>query len=191
MENNNHFRSYRARILFVGLTIEEKLNVEIGLSRYQLFYAREFDRVADPNSFDLICLEMGQLNLHAEALNKGKSPVLIVGSGKADFVKGRLDRPMVLKNWYETIKSFISPIKTPELKSIEVGTIVRSKTTPIFGKGVVVKLESTQEVFVKFPFNKLLPPGKPLRCHISQLQVLGKVDNKRENNNKQELAKSS
>ena len=165
----------RNKLLFIGLSLEEQINLEIGLSKFDMTYSQamndfEFD------SFDLICIDEKIFELYESQFYKSSKPCLVIGGPVSSREVGRLSRPMILSEWAEIIKSIIDPVRTPNVRKIEIGAIVRSKTTPSFGKGVIVTIIDHNEVMVKFPQNKFLDKNKPLRCHISQLQVLGKLE---------------
>lgn len=103
-------------------------------------------------------------------------PFFVIGSEAVAESQGLLLRPLYVVEWLKQISSFLPPVHKPSVKKIEIGTIVRSKITPIFGKGIVIEISSDTEVIVKFPLNKLLPKHQSLRCHCSQLQVLGSIN---------------
>lgn len=173
---NKKFNIFRSHLLFIGLAVEEMMIVETAFSRFSVYYKNSIASVAKLDLYDLICIAEDDLKKHQEILDTSQIPYLVIG---ADYIKGSvglLKRPLYVKDWLEVINKLIEPVKTPVLEKIEVGTIVRSKTTPIFGKGVIVSIVSPDELMVKFPTNPLLPKDKPIRCHKSQLQILGKID---------------
>lgn len=185
------FKLFQSRLLFLGLELEEKLSIEVAFSRYSVFYAPDLRRVASLNSFDLICLTEEMFRENQRGLAQSQVPFMIIGNNVVPEAFGHLPRPLVVREWIGRVQKVLSPVRTPEIGTIQVGSVVRSKTTPDFGKGVVIRIESEHEVLVKFPMNKLLPKGKALRCHISQLQLLGKIDQIDKKNSLNERRKSS
>jgi hypothetical protein len=169
-------KSYRLRLLFIGLTLEEKTSIEISFGRYSVFYSRDIEKVANLASFDLIVADEETFLLQQSRLKNLNKPLFSIGTKRIDGSSGILKRPMIVHEWLQMIETLAKPVRTPVVRSVEVGSIVRSKTTPLFGKGVVVALEGENEALVRFPLNKILPPSKILRCHLSQLQILGNIE---------------
>lgn len=171
-------KSYRLRLLFIGLTLEEKTSIEIAFGRYSVFYSRDIEKVGNIADFDVVVADdetfVGNLSL-LRSLNK---PIFNIGTKKLDNSYNVLKRPLIVHEWMKAIESNAKPVRTPILSPVKVGSIVRSKTTPNFGKGVVISIESETEAMVRFPMNKILPPNKALRCHFSQLQLLGNIEDK-------------
>lgn len=170
------FKLFRTHLLFIGLAVDEMMNIETALNRFSVYYKNSLANVANLEPYDLICLPEEDYKNNQELLENIKSPYLIIGQKIIKGSAGLLKRPIYIRDWLEVINKLVDPVKTPELEKIEVGVIVRSKTTPIFGKGVVVSLIGTEEMMVKFPSNPLLSKEKPIRCHKSQLQILGRIE---------------
>lgn len=168
------FRSFQVRALFIGLTQEEMINVEISFSRYSVSYKPSLQLARDLSNYDMICMPDEAYEEHKDFIKSFEVPVFTIGENKSDS-SGLLRRPQYVREWLEVIEPQIKPVKKPELNTLEVGAVVRSKTTPDFGKGIVVELVGTDEAMVKFPMNKLLSKLKILRCHKSQLQILGNI----------------
>lgn len=173
---NKKFALFRSHLLFIGLAVDEMMSIETAFSRFSVYYKNSIANVSKLDPYDLICITEGDLKNHQELLDESKIPYLVIGDRYIKGSVGLLKRPLFIKDWLEVINKLIEPVKMPVLEKIEVGTIVRSKTTPIFGKGVIVLIISPDEVMVKFPANRLLSKDKPIRCHKSQLQILGKID---------------
>lgn len=170
------FRIFRSQLLFIGLAVDEILNIETAFSRFSVYYKNSLSNVAKLDPYDLICIPEEDYKNHQELLDNVKIPYLIIGQKIIKGSAGLLKRPIFINEWLEVINKLIEPVKTPTLEKIEIGVIVRSKTTPIFGKGVVVALIGNDELMVKFPSNPLLSKEKPIRCHKSQLQILGRIE---------------
>lgn len=171
-------KSYRLRLLFIGLTLDEKTSIEIGFGRYSVFYSRDIEKVANLNSFDIIVADEETFITHQVTLQQSNKPLFNIGSKIIHGAKDTLRRPLIVHEWIKAIEAVAKPVRVPTINPIKIGTVVRSKTTPTFGKGIVVSLEGDNEVMVRFPMNKILPPNKPLKCHVSQLQVLGNIEDK-------------
>tara|TARA_R110002049_G_scaffold72149_1_gene186205 strand:+ start:171 stop:686 length:516 start_codon:yes stop_codon:yes gene_type:complete len=166
-------KSFQNKILFIGLSNDEKVNVETGLQKYNITYLNEFKSKFEFLKFDLICISD---ELYDPKLTLLGIPFFTIGQKLINEAKGLLVRPQYVVEWLKQISSVLPPVHKPTLKSFVVGTIVRSKTTPSFGKGIVTDISSETEVMVKFPLNKLLPKDQSIRCHRSQLQILGNIN---------------
>lgn len=169
------FTIYKNKILFTGLTSAEMMNVETVFNRYSVFYKDSLINVVRLENYDLICLTEEDYGMNARLLADVAVPYLVIGesrSGNAGFIK----RSDFVRLWLEKIKDILPASRKPVLEKIEVGTVVRSKTIPLFGKGVVISLISENEVMVKFPTTQLLLKDHAIRCHKSQLQNLGKLE---------------
>ncbi len=171
-------KSYRLRLLFIGLTVEEKTNIEIAFGRYSVFYSRDIEKVGNLANFDLVVADDETFLENISLLKSLSKPIFNIGIKKLDGSGDVLKRPLIVHEWLRSIENVAKPVRTPVLSPIKVGSIVRSKTTPMFGKGVVISIESETEAMVRFPMNKILPPNKALRCHFSQLQILGNIEDK-------------
>ncbi len=173
---DNKFKIFRSQLLFIGLAPDEMMNIESAFSRFSVFYKSSLANVGKLDPYDLICLPEEDFKNNQEALEEVKIPFLIIGQKFIKGSAGLLNRPIYIKDWLEIINKLVKPAKTPSLEKIEVGVIVRSKTTPIFGKGVVVSVIDNDEMMVKFPNNPLLPKSRPIRCHKTQIQIIGKIE---------------
>jgi hypothetical protein len=173
---NDKFKIFRSQLLFIGLSVDEMMNIETAFNRFSVYYKKNLGSVGKIDIYDLICLPEEEFKNHEAELKKHKMPFLVIGKTSVKGSAGFLERPILIKEWLEKIYKFVEPAKTPEVVKLEIGVIVRSKTTPIFGKGIVVSLLDNDELMVKFPKNPLLPKEKAIRCHKSQLQVLGKIE---------------
>lgn len=173
---NKKFTVFRSHLLFIGLAVDEMMNIETAFSRFSVYYKNSLANVNKLDIYDLICIPEADLKNHQELLDNSQTPYLVIGERYLKGSLGLLKRPIYISEWLQVINKIIEPVKTPALEKIEVGTIVRSKTTPVFGKGVIVSILNPDELMVKFPSNPLLPKDKPIRCHKSQLQILGKID---------------
>lgn len=181
------FRPFQVRALFIGLNHEEAINVETSFNRYNVSYKPTLAQARDLSNFDMICLPDAVFKEHKDFIQSFDIPIFTIGDDKSDSM-GLLRRPQVIREWLEVIEPLIKPVKKPELHVLKVGAIVRSKTTPSFGKGVVTQMIGEDEALVKFPMNKLLSKLKVLRCHKSQLQILGTIDDIK---HEQKLAKNA
>lgn len=170
------FKIFRSQLLFIGLGTDEMMNIETAFNRFSVYYKNSLSNVDKLDPYDLICISEEDYNKNKELLSEVQIPFLIIGQKVIKESAGLLKRPIFIRDWLEVINKLISPVKTPILEKIEIGVIVRSKTTPIFGKGIVVSLISNDELLVKFPSNPLLSKDKPIRCHKSQLQIIGKIE---------------
>jgi hypothetical protein len=182
-------KSFRLRLIFIGLTLEEKTSIEIAFSRYSVFYSRDIEKVANISSFDVIISDEETYYSQQKFLLSLNKPLFTVGSKKVEGSQDNLKRPMIVHEWLKAIEAVAKPVRKPIVSPIRIGSIVRSKTTPMFGKGIVISLEGDNEAIVKFPLNKMLPPGKPLRCHLSQLQLLGNIEDSSPIENQKKVTK--
>lgn len=171
------FKLYRNQILFVGLDVREKMAIESSLSRYSIFYKDKISDVIKLETFDLICLPEDEFNSHKELLTQSKMPVVLIGDKMLEGTRGLLRRPLFVKQCLDLLQNILPEVKKPTLTKIEVGSIVKSKTTPMFGKGIVTSVVSETDVLVRFPKSNLLSKKhESIRCHISQLQIVGNID---------------
>lgn len=167
---------YRTQILFTGLTVDEMMNVETVFNRYSVFYKDSLSKVNKLENYDLICLTEEDYGMNAHLLSDTKIPYLIIGEESSSANKAFIKRSDFVRIWLEKIREMLPVAKRPVLEKIDVGSVVRSKTTPLFGKGVVIAFVSENEVMVKFPTTKLLSKDLAIRCHKSQLQNLGRLE---------------
>ena len=171
------FVLYRSQLLFIGLVLEEVLKVDTIFSRYIVYYKDSFSLIDEHyEQYDFLCVTEADFHKNSDKILDSKIPFVIIGERKVPGCIGLLMRSQLVFYWHEFIKEIIPAVKLPKTESIEIGVIVRSKTTPLFGKGVITEVISENEVMVKFPTNKLLPKDKAIRCHKSQLQILGKMN---------------
>lgn len=174
----NPVKNHQNKIMFIGLTNNEKINIEVAFQKYNTNYSSEVPSDSLLLEHDLICITE---DLYQEKMLIFDIPIFIVGSVDIDGTSGLLPRPIYVSEWLKFISQVLPPVRRPEVKRIEIGSIVRSKTTPAFGKGVVIDVVSETDVIVKFPLNKLLPKNQSLRCHCSQLQLLGNINDYHKN----------
>jgi len=167
---------YRTRILFIGLTREEKAKVEVIFNRYSVTYLESLSAVKTFSDFDLFCISQSDFEQNFHLLPESKTHYVIIGDKVLAGAEGCIKRSDLVRVWLETIMGLVPPVKKPKLDAIDVGAIVRSKLTPLFGKGIVTAKVSDHEVLVKFSSTQLLSKNIAMRCHISQLQYLGKND---------------
>lgn len=152
------------------------MSIETAFSRFSVYYKNSIANVGKLDHYDLICLPEEDYYKYHELLEVSEKPYIVIGHKIVRGSAGLLKRPILMKEWLETIGKLIEPVKTPVLEKIEIGVVVKSKTTPIFGKGIIVSLIGEDEMMVRFPKNPLLPKEKAIRCHKSQLQIIGKID---------------
>lgn len=175
----NKFKIFRSRLLFIGLNLDEMMSVEASFNRYSVTYCKSTESLRSEDkfeAFDLICICESELKKYEDRFISSQVPFVSIGKKLVVGAAGVLKRPIYVREWLELIQKLVEAVRTPVLDKIDVGTIVRSKTTPIFGKGVVISPVGSDEFMVKFPNNKLLSKDKAIRCHKSQLQILGKVE---------------
>lgn len=171
------FKFYRNQVLFVGLDIKEKMAIESSMSRYSIFYKDKITDVIQFETFDLICLPEEEFQTHKDLLFKTKIPVVLIGEKVLEGTRGLLRRPLFIKQCLELLQKILPEVKKPTLPKFEVGSIVKSKTTPMFGKGIVTSVISETDVLVRFPKSNLLSKkNESIRCHISQLQIVGNIN---------------
>ena len=171
---NKKFTIFRSQLLFIGLAVDEMMNVETSFNRFNISYNKRLSSIEKLEPYDLICLPEEECLNNQEILADVKVPYLIIGKKVIKGSAGLLERPIFIRDWLEVINKIIEPVKSPVLEKIDPGAIVRSKTIPVFGKGVIVSLVGEKEVMVKFPDNPLLPKDNLIRCLRSELQILGK-----------------
>lgn len=174
----NLVKSHQNKIIFIGLTNNEKINIEVAFQKYNTNYSSELPSNRSLLEYDLICISQ---DLYQEKILIFDIPIFIVGTEDINGTTGLLPRPIYVSEWLKFVSKVIAPVRKPEVKKIEIGSIVRSKTTPAFGKGIVIDIASETDVVVKFPLNKLLPKHQSLRCHCSQLQLLGNINDYNKN----------
>ena len=149
--------------------------VEEALGRFQTSYLDSPESDFSSEEYDLICIDEEIYDAHQSSVMRSETPVLLISAKKSHPSRVQLTRPVFVKEWLETIKSIIKPVRTPELISLVVGAIVRSKSTPFLGKGIVLDAISENEFLVSFPKSRLAKLKGPIRCHKTQLQVLGNI----------------
>jgi len=184
------FKSYRTRILFVGLTKEEMIKVETAFSRYSTFYRLDLKGLGNISPYDLICID-SEVYLQNQSLLLDTGIVTITISDAKNNSQHALERPIFVKEWLDTVSAIIAPTIEPELNPLVVGAVVRSKTTPLFGKGIVTSILSEEEVMVSFPKSNYPKINRPIRCHKSQLQILGNISNMLSETSKSKLKSNS
>ena len=171
-----HFSLYRTQLLITGLTVDEMMKVETVFSRYNILYKNSVSQVAKLQGFDLICATEADYHTNKNLIHECKLPFVLIGEKDLEGSRGLIIRSSLIHQWYETIHQIIPPVKKPKIEALDIGIVVRSKTTPLFGRGVVIEIISADEVMVKFPTNKILAKEKAIRCHKSQLQILGNIE---------------
>lgn len=174
---NNKFKYYRSQILFIGLDANEMMKIEVAFNKYSVFYKDSISKVQNLDAYDLIYIDEKDYSNYQELVATIQKPFFIIGDKKVLQARGNVKKPLSVRECLESVYSVIPPAKTPEILPLEVGAIVRSKTTPQFGKGIVVSILSENEVSVKFPKSNFISKAKDvIRCHKSQLQIIGSVE---------------
>lgn len=171
------FTQYRSQILVTGLNNNEASVIDSILGRYVVFFKDTLRNIERLDNYDLICLTLIDYLKNKNTVNDSQKKFLIIGDIGVPGCSGFIQLKDSAYHWLEMINSIVPPVRTPQIIGLEQGSIVRSKTTPQFGKGVVTQVLSENEVMVKFPNTALIDKNRALRCHKSQLQVLGKLDN--------------
>ncbi|MBC7538016.1 MAG: hypothetical protein H7281_04295 [Bacteriovorax sp.] len=174
MEKKNN--TYRSQILFIGLTTAEMMNVETVFNRYSVFYKDTMSKFNRFDNYDLICLTEAEYVMKGHHLAEIKIPFFVIGEESVKGCAGIIKRSEFIRLWLETVKQILPPAKTPEIEKIMIGSVVRAKSMPLFGKGVVTAFVTESEVLVKFPTTNLLSKDMAIKCHLSQLQNLGKLE---------------
>ncbi|AUN97351.1 hypothetical protein DOM21_14710 [Bacteriovorax stolpii] len=170
------FKFYRSQILFIGLTTEEKYSIESALNKYSVYYQETFQQVEKITPYDLICLPEEEFLKNEKTLIDLKKPIITIGKKILPRTQGVLSRPIFISQCLELLQKTLPAVSRPSLEGLDVGSIVRSKTTPTFGKGIVISLLSEFEVLVRFPNSSLISnKDKAIRCHRAHLQILGNV----------------
>lgn len=174
---NNKFKFYRSQILFIGLDANEMMKIEVAFNKYSVFYKDSIAKVQNIEAYDLVYIDEKDYLQNQDLVETIDKPFFIIGITKVEKARGNIKKPLIVRECLESVYSVLPPAKTPEIAPLEVGAIVRSKTTPQFGKGIVVSILSENEVSVKFPKSKLISKAKDvIRCHKSQLQIIGSVE---------------
>lgn len=175
----NKFKIFRSRLLFIGLELDEMMSVEVSFNRYSVSYSKTTDALKSEDrldKFDLICVSESELKQNQDHFISSQVPFVSIGKTSVVGAAGLLKRPIFIRDWLELVEKLVEAVKTPILEKIEIGAIVRSKTTPIFGKGIVIAPIGPDDFMVKFPNTELLAKDKAIRCHKSQLQILGRIE---------------
>ncbi len=167
------FKSYRSQILFVGLNKDEMLSIESSMSRYSSFYHHELGKIKKIDAYDLICISEEIFSKNNETLAAIDKPIILISERKLPVIS--LQRPMFVREWLEIISKVLSPAREPKPLRLETGSIVKSKTTPFFGKGVVTEVLNPDEVMVSFPMANIGIKNRSIRCHKTQLQIIGSI----------------
>lgn len=170
------FKLYRSQILFIGLTTEEKYTIESALNKYSIYYQDSFQKVEKVEPYDLICIPEEDFFKHEEVLMNLNKPIITIGQKIIPRTRGVLSRPIFISQCLELLQNVLPAVSKPSVAGIEIGSVVRSKTTPAFGKGIVLKLLSEHEVLVRFPNSSLISnKDKAIRCNRAHLQILGSI----------------
>ncbi|GAB4417106.1 MAG: hypothetical protein OHK0056_25830 [Bacteriovoracaceae bacterium] len=74
------------------------------------------------DAFDLICIDEKIFELYESQFDKSSKPCLVIGGPVSSSEISRLSRPMILSEWAEIIQSIIDPVRTPNVRKIEIGT---------------------------------------------------------------------
>lgn len=173
----NKFKLFRNQILFIGHEVKEMMTIESALTRYSIFYKDKLENVKSFEGYDLICAPEEEYLKNDQLLNQLGLSVLLIGQKKVPETIGTIQRPLFIKQCLDLLQSVLPEVKKPELPKIEIGSVVKSKTTPMFGKGIVTSIVSDTDVLVRFPKSQLLSKkNESIRCHISQLQILGNIE---------------
>lgn len=170
------FILYRSQLLFTGLTTDEMMKVESVFNRYSVFYKENVGDVGKLENFALICMTLEDFEKNKNQVLESKIPFFILGPRGVVGCAGFISRDAIVRLWLESIQSITPPVRVPQVEELAVGVVVKSKTTPVFGKGIVIKIVSDHEVLVRFPTTNLLTKDKSIRCHRSQLQILGRLE---------------
>lgn len=170
------FKLYRSQVLFIGLSLDEKYSIESAFNKYSVFYQESFEQVTKVDSFDLICLPNDEFLKNEKTIVELKIPILTIGNVALPRTRGHIARPISIRHCLDLLHKILPSVNRPEIESFEIGSVVRSKTTPAFGKGIVVSLVSEFEVLVRFPNSNLISSkDKAIRCHKAHLQILGNI----------------
>ena len=170
------FKLYRNQVLFIGLELKEKMAIESSVTRYSIFYKDKISEVINLDTFDIICLPEIEFLQNKDLLSQLQKPIILIGEKVLEGTKGVLRRPIFVKQCLDVLQKLLPEVKKPVLPKVEIGSIVKSKTTPMFGKGIVTSVISETDVMVKFPKSNLLTKNDSIRCHISQLQIVGNIE---------------
>lgn len=166
-------QKFQLKVLIVGFQAEELDLVHLVLSGYELEHLPVGATLEEVKEYDLV---IASHEASQYLKNSKHKPTVIIADEKPGSIQHFLARPLDPEKLLRMVRGLIGFAKKPQIQSIKMGAIVKSKTTPTFGKGVVIKEFSESEVMVRFPLAKDLTQGKPLKCHISNLLLIGYVD---------------
>jgi len=180
-DNTNMAQKFQLKVMNVGFEGEEVALINLVLAGYEIENFPLGATLEDIEDYELVIVSLEA----AQFLKLSKpKPVIIIAEDRPETAKHFLARPIDPERLVRMVRGLIGYAQKPEVQPINIGAIVKSKTTPHFGKGVVTKIYSEHEVFVKFPMAKELANNKLLKCHVSHLSLIGYVD---KNNNVVEI----
>lgn len=170
MESN-----FKAKILFLSQDLSRhKINFR-ALSQYRVEILEYIIQSSTLKSYALICTDDSIDESSLKLLKKSHKLWINIGERVLTGSSGNIPTPVGTNTLLNLIRSIAGEANIPKIENIQKGSVIRSKVTPDFGKGIVISVINEYEVFVRFPLSKLCS-DRPLRCHTSNLQLLGKLD---------------
>lgn len=166
---------YKGQILFLT---EERHYTDLSLDffgNYVFFFGSDELKNKKLEDFSIIVIDQQTSQSDIDLLRESNRIWINIGEKKVDGSFGALTEDFSQEELLDLLYKLIGKAFRPQLKHFEIGTIVRSKSTSNFGKGVVVAHYNDEVLKVRFPMSKLCA-SKAIKCHKSNLQIIGKVD---------------